>query len=75
MPDLKTLDNVALLDLLAVHTAQYTAMLNNNQRGDKFTACETLIADLQLEINSRKESSQAISISDSSIQIPQADTE
>jgi hypothetical protein len=75
MPNLNTLDTPILLDLLAVHTAEYTDMLNNNQRGEKFASCEAMIASLQQEINSRKISSETVSISDPSIQITQTNQE
>lgn len=57
MQSLKEMEFTALLDLLARQTAAYTRMMSSGATQAEFDQCKNLIAGIQEEILSRKETS------------------
>lgn len=68
MQDIQNLDTAILLDLLAIHTAEYTSMLNNNIKNEAFENCQKTISLLQAAINSRLQSKENTSISSNGVE-------
>jgi hypothetical protein len=67
MKDIQHLDTTVLLDLLAIHTAEYTDMMNNNIRNEAFEHCKATISLLQSTINARMQNPENTNISESEI--------
>ena len=53
MEDLKTIDTLILLDMLAKHTQDYTAMMQGDRRKEGFGKLKSTINALQFELNRR----------------------
>ena len=64
MQDLGHLETSVLLDLLSIHTTDYTRMLDENIRGEAFEKCQQTISLLQSTINSRLQTAVNTNISD-----------
>ena len=54
MHELHSLDNSQLMDLLAMHTSEYTKMITGNIMGDDYEKCKLTIKAIQTEIEIRK---------------------
>jgi hypothetical protein len=54
MQELRTLDNIQLIDLLAQYTSDYTKMISENMMGDDYEKCKLTIKAIQTEIDVRK---------------------
>ena len=54
MHELHSLDNSQLMDLLAMHTSEYTKMITDNNMGDDYERCKLIIKAIQAEIDIRK---------------------
>jgi hypothetical protein len=67
MHDFKAIDTPTLIDMLAQHTAQYTAKLT--QKNVELSQHEYEISLIQSELNYRKMTSENTSISDPTISI------
>ncbi len=67
MQDLQHLETSVLLDLLSIHTADYTRMLDDNIRGDVFDKCKQSISLLQSTLNSRLQTPENTNISDTGL--------
>ena len=56
MEDLKNLDLLTLLDLLAKHTNEYMKMLKDGAIDEEYSQCKKMIQNLTVEIENRRES-------------------
>ena len=54
MQELRTLDHIQLIDLLAQYTSDYTKMISENRMGDDYEKCKLTIKAIQTEIDVRK---------------------
>ena len=55
--EILTLETPALVDLLAVYTANYSRMLREGTSDEEFAKCSLAIRSIQTEIDSRKQRS------------------
>jgi hypothetical protein len=55
MDDLKNLDLLTLVDMLAKHTNEYMKMLKDGTTEDKYAQCKHMIQNLTAEIEYRKQ--------------------
>ena len=53
MEDFTSLETNVLVDMLAIHTSDYTKMLTEGASDERYHACKTIITLLQSEIQSR----------------------
>jgi hypothetical protein len=69
------LDTSVLLDLLAIHTAEYTSMMTNNVKNEAFENCQATIALLQTTINSRLQGPENTNITENGFEFTTGTTE
>jgi hypothetical protein len=67
MQELHTLETSALVDMLALHTAEYTKMLKEGALREDFATNELTIKAIQTEIYSRKRTEANTSTTDQNI--------
>jgi hypothetical protein len=74
MESLRSLEISVLVDMLAKHTKDYTAMFNEGSvNTEQFELCKVTIKTIQKEIESRRLSDSNTNITDPNIILPRED--
>ena len=67
--EIHTLETPALVDLLAVYTANYSRMLREGASDEEFAKCSLTIRYIQAEIDYRKQAGKKTSTTDPKINL------